>query len=70
MAYSQAQLDALKAAYAEGVLVVTYDGRSVTYRSRAEMRAIISDIQAEVNASSGTPKKRLRQVRVTTGKGT
>jgi hypothetical protein len=70
MAYTQTQLDALKAAYAEGVLVVTYDGRSVTYRSRAEMRAIISDIQAEVNATLGTPKKRLRQVRVTTGKGT
>ena len=37
MAYTQTQLDALDVAIAEGVLTVSYDGRTVTYRSLNEM---------------------------------
>lgn len=45
MAYTQAQLDALDAALAAGVLTVEYDGRRTTYRSQQDMerqRAIMA----------------------------
>ena len=44
MAFSQAQLDAIEAGIAAGTTSVSYEGRSVTYRSLDEMlrvRAII-----------------------------
>lgn len=45
MAFSQAQLDALDAAIASGTLRVTYDGKTVEYRSLAELmraRALVA----------------------------
>jgi hypothetical protein len=44
MAFSQAQLDAIEAGIAAGTTSISYEGRSVTYRSLDEMlrvRAII-----------------------------
>ncbi len=41
MAYTQTQLDALDVAIAEGVLTVSFDSRTVTYRSLNEMLSII-----------------------------
>lgn len=44
MAFTQTQLDAIDAALASGELSVTYDGRSVVYRSVDELlkvRAIV-----------------------------
>lgn len=44
MSFSQAQLDALEAGIAAGTTSISYEGRSVTYRSLDEMlriRAII-----------------------------
>lgn len=46
--YTQAQLDALRAAYAQGVLTYEYDGKRVTYRSRDEMKAIIEEMKASL----------------------
>lgn len=47
--WTQADLDAIKAAMATGALSVRYsDGRSVTYRSLAEMRATYTMIADEV----------------------
>lgn len=52
MAYTQADLDALKAAIASGARRVKFgsgpDSREVEYRSLAEMRAIVADIEAEL----------------------
>jgi hypothetical protein len=53
MAYSQAQLDAIKAAYASGVTRVSYDGKTTEYRSLAEMREIIATIEADLAAQAG-----------------
>jgi hypothetical protein len=44
--YTQAQLDAIRRAYASGVTEITVDGNRTTYRSLAEMRQIIADIEA------------------------
>lgn len=52
MAYTQDDIDALKAAIASGALQVTFgsgpDSRTVKYRSLAEMRSILADMVAEV----------------------
>jgi len=56
MAYSQTQLDALRKAYAIGALTVEYAGQRVTYRSRAEMKAIIDEIDAALNPSTVSPR--------------
>lgn len=53
MAYSQAQLDAIKAAYASGVTRVSYDGKTTEYRSLAEMREIIATIEADLATQAG-----------------
>lgn len=52
MSYTQPQLDALKRAYALGALTVEYAGQRVTYRSRAEMKAIIDEIETSLNPAS------------------
>lgn len=58
MAWSQSDIDAMKKAIATGALHVDYPGGGgVTYRSLADMRSILGDMQAEVNAAAGTPNK-------------
>lgn len=50
MAWSQTDIDSLKAAIATGALKVRYaDGSEVTYRSLAEMRTTLSMMQADVS---------------------
>ena len=57
MAYSQTDVDALKAAIATGALEVKYaDGRQVRYRSLSEMRQILSTMTAEVAGSTTSPR--------------
>lgn len=54
MAWTQSDLDTLKAAYALGARKVRYaDGREVEYRSLADMKAIMDDIAAELGAPKG-----------------
>lgn len=49
-------LATLKAAARSGVLKVRYaDGREVTYRSYSELKAAISDVEAEIAKSGGRP---------------
>lgn len=50
MSFTQAQLDALKGAYASGVKTVQHDGKMVTYRSFAEMERAIERMEGELNA--------------------
>lgn len=52
MSYTQEQLAALKRAYALGALSVEYAGQRVTYRSRAEMKAIIDEIETSLNPAA------------------
>ncbi|BBK30297.1 hypothetical protein EDC65_2257 [Stella humosa] len=62
MAWTQAQLDELKAAYASGVMRIRHEDRWVEYRSGAEMERAIARIEAELAGASGT--LRVRQYRL------
>lgn len=53
--FTQAQLDAIKAAFATGVTRVTYDGKTTEYRSLAEMERIITRIEASLASDAGKP---------------
>ncbi len=55
--WTQADVDALRAAVASGVLTVRYDGppaRSVTYQDMDKMRALLAEMVAAVAAAAGT----------------
>ena len=42
------QLDELKTAYRSGAMRVSYDGKSVEYRTAAEMQTAIASLEAEI----------------------
>ncbi len=52
MAFTSTELDALKRAYASGVLEVEYDGRKTRYDSGAALLARIRVIEAEIAAAT------------------
>ena len=56
MTWSQAELDALKAAYASGTLRVSYDGRTVEYGTEADLIRRIRVVEREIAAASGTAR--------------
>ena len=67
LTFTQAELDAIKKAYATGALTVKYEDRSVTYRSLSEMERIIARMEQDLAAQAGqTP---IRHVRVDSPKG-
>jgi hypothetical protein len=53
MAYTQADIDKLKAALASGVLTVRTGENSVTYQSMADLAKQIERMQNEVDATNG-----------------
>jgi hypothetical protein len=59
--------EALTAARASGVARVSYDGKTVEYRSLAEIDRAIETLDREIAAAEG--RRIVRQVRVTTAKG-
>ena len=59
--------EALAASRASGVARVSYDGKSVEYRSMAEIDRAIEALDREIAAAEGRPV--LRQLRITTNKG-
>ena len=59
-------LNALQKALASGTLTVTFEGRSMTYRSVQELQPAISVVQSSLNQQSG---KRVRQYRLSGSKG-
>jgi hypothetical protein len=63
----KARCEALSASRASGVARVSYDGRTVDYRSLAEIDRAIEALDREIAAAEGRPI--VRQVRVTTTKG-
>jgi hypothetical protein len=58
MAWTGAELDALKRAYASGTLRVSSDGKTVEYGSEADLIRRIRTIEGEMAMLSGTPKPR------------
>ncbi len=53
MAFTQTQLDKLKAAYAEGVLEVEEDGRRVKFASARDLQNRITVMEGEIKSQSG-----------------
>lgn len=54
MAFTQSQLDAIEAGIAAGTTRVSYDGKSVEYRSLDEMLRIRSIIRRALGIESGS----------------
>jgi roadblock/LC7 domain-containing protein len=54
MSYTQTQLDALQAALASGTLRVTYDGKTVEYRSVDELSKAIKIVQSALQGAGTT----------------
>ena len=63
----RARREALTAQRASGVARVSCDGRSVDYRSVAEIDRAIEALDREIAAAEG--RRTIRQIRVTTAKG-
>jgi hypothetical protein len=59
--------DALSAQRSSGVARVSYDGKTVDYRSLAEIDRALEALDREIAAAEG--RRIVRQVRVTTQKG-
>lgn len=56
MSWSQAELDALKAAYASGTLRVRYDDKLIEYGSADDLMKRIQTIENEIRSLSGAPR--------------
>ena len=63
--YTEAHRDALREAIASGVLRVSYDGRTVEYRSLADLRAALREVEAALDPTRRT----VRQIRISADKG-
>lgn len=51
-------LAALQEARYAGVRSVSYDGKTITYGSDAELATAIRDLEAQIATASGTPRRR------------
>lgn len=67
LAELQARKDTLSAARSSGVARVSYDGKTVEYRSIAEIDRAIDALDREIAAVEG--RRVIRHLRVTTDKG-
>ena len=63
----RARRDALSAQRASGVARVSYDGKTVDYRSVAEIDRALEVLDREIASAEG--RRIVRQVRVTSSKG-
>ena len=63
----RARREALSAQRSSGVARVSYDGKTVDYRSIAEIDRTIEALDREIAAAEG--RRIVRQVRVATAKG-
>tara|TARA_A200000113_G_scaffold135390_2_gene121778 strand:+ start:1558 stop:1764 length:207 start_codon:yes stop_codon:yes gene_type:complete len=59
MAFTQKQLEAMEKALASGVSEVSYDGKTMKYRSVDELEKAISRVRAELKKSSGGQRRRV-----------
>ena len=67
MAWTEAELDALKRSYASGTLRVSYEGKTVEYGSEADLIRRIRTIEGEIAVLSGNPKRRRSLARFAKG---
>ena len=58
MTYTPAQRDALRAAIASGVLRLSYDGKIVEYRSMAELKSALNEVEQALARDSGEVQAR------------
>lgn len=58
MSYTITQRDALKQAIASGVLRLSYDGKTVEYRSMNELKAALNEVEAGLARDNGDPQTR------------
>ena len=58
MTYTISQRDALRAAIASGVLRLSYDGKTVEYRSLADLKAALAEVEQSLAKDSGQPQTR------------
>ncbi|MGC9371380.1 MAG: phage head-tail joining protein [Paracoccaceae bacterium] len=63
----RARRDMLSAQRSSGVARVSYDGKTVEYRSVAEIDRVIEALEREIAGLEG--RRIVRQLRVTTAKG-
>ena len=66
MTYTEDQVRALREALTSGVLTVSYDGKSVTYRSVDEIKTALAEIE---NARARETGRQVRQIRIVGNKG-
>jgi hypothetical protein len=52
---------------ASGEHRVTYDGKSVEYRSVTDLKTAIAEVESQIARAAG--KRKSRQIRITTSKG-
>ena len=64
--YTPEHLQALREALASGEHRVSYEGKSIEYRSVVDLKAAIAEVEASLAQESGS--KKARQIRVTTSK--
>ncbi|NCC04342.1 MAG: hypothetical protein EOM37_09935 [Proteobacteria bacterium] len=58
MTYTVTQRDALRQAIVSGVLRLTYDGKTVEYRSMAELKAALNDVEQALARDNGEVQTR------------
>ena len=58
MTYTVTQRDALRQAIVSGVLRLTYDGKTVEYRSMAELKAALNDVEHALARDNGEVQTR------------
>lgn len=68
MDFTQAHLDGLNAALVSGELMVSYDGKSITYRSISEIQEVRFIVAKGLAAAAGTDI--VTKIRASTTKGT
>lgn len=64
MATLQDELAALKAIKRSGVLRTSYEGKTVEYRSMADLDQAIADLEAEIAGTAGGARTRPMTTRV------
>ena len=65
--YTEEHAQALREALATGEHRVSYDGKSIEYRSVSDLKAALAEVESALARQLGIPKS--RQIRMNTAKG-
>lgn len=61
MAWTQTQIDQLRALIASGESSARYEDRAVTYRSLEDLRSVLGEIEGEVAGKGGRERFKLAE---------